>query len=67
MTGFICTSLQLQFFITAHTDLRLPFLSPPTNRRATVEVFDPASKGFITALHECAVSEMCMNRCLPNG
>jgi hypothetical protein len=25
------------------SDLRLPFLSPPTTRRATVEVFDPAS------------------------
>jgi hypothetical protein len=25
------------------SDLRLPFLSPPTTRRATVEVFDPTS------------------------
>jgi hypothetical protein len=25
------------------SDLRLPFLSPPTTRRITVEVFDPAS------------------------
>jgi hypothetical protein len=25
------------------SDSRLPFLSPPTTRRATVEVFDPAS------------------------
>jgi hypothetical protein len=25
------------------SDLRLPFSSPPTTRRATVEVFDPAS------------------------
>jgi hypothetical protein len=25
------------------SDLRLPFLSPPTTRRVTVEVFDPAS------------------------
>jgi hypothetical protein len=25
------------------SDSRLPFSSPPTNRRATVEVFDPAS------------------------
>jgi hypothetical protein len=25
------------------SDLRLPFSSPPTNRRVTVEVFDPAS------------------------
>jgi hypothetical protein len=25
------------------SDLRLPFLSPPTTRRVTAEVFDPAS------------------------
>jgi hypothetical protein len=27
----------------AVSDLRLPILSPPTTRRVTVEVFDPAS------------------------
>jgi hypothetical protein len=27
----------------AVSDLRLPFSSPPTTRRVTVEVFDPAS------------------------
>jgi hypothetical protein len=34
------------------SDSRLPFSSPPTTRRATVEVFDPAStgdKGFVFA------------------
>jgi hypothetical protein len=30
-----------QYFTVS--DLRLPFSSPPTTRRATVEVFDPAS------------------------
>jgi hypothetical protein len=30
-----------QYFTVS--DLRLPFLSPPTTRRVTVEVFDPAS------------------------
>jgi hypothetical protein len=28
------------------SDYRLPFLSPSTTRRATVEVLDPASDGF---------------------
>jgi hypothetical protein len=28
------------------SDLSLPFLSPPTTRRATVEVFDPASTRY---------------------
>jgi hypothetical protein len=32
------------------SDLRLPFLSPPTTRRATVEVFDPASTRELTCL-----------------
>jgi hypothetical protein len=32
---------QLYFTVS---DSRLPFSSPPTNRRATVEVFDPANK-----------------------
>jgi hypothetical protein len=35
----------------AVSDSRLPFLSPPTTRRATVEVFDPAS------IWECLVLE----------
>jgi hypothetical protein len=38
------------------SDLRLPFSLPPTTRRVTVEVFDPASTRtsflFITTLHE---------------
>jgi hypothetical protein len=48
------------------SDLRLPFLSPPTTCRVTVEVFDPAStrgcgdhllQGFHTVLHEHVASE----------
>jgi hypothetical protein len=35
------------------SDLRLPFLSPPTTRRATVEVFDPTSTREITELSFC--------------
>jgi hypothetical protein len=31
------------------SDSRLPFLSPPTTRRATVEVFDPASDSLVIA------------------
>jgi hypothetical protein len=30
--------------VSAVSDLRLPFSSPPTTRRVTVEVFDPASR-----------------------
>jgi hypothetical protein len=33
------------------SDLRLPFLSPPTTRRGTVEVFDPASTRCGTLLY----------------
>jgi hypothetical protein len=59
------------------SDLRLPFSSPPTTRKVTVEVFDPAStretqiltnalpeaRIEITAScsHECVVSESCVN------
>jgi hypothetical protein len=32
------------YFTRTGSDLRLPFSSPPTTRRVTVEVFDPASK-----------------------
>jgi hypothetical protein len=32
------------------SDMRLPFSSPPTTRRVTVEVFDPASRVFINSL-----------------
>jgi hypothetical protein len=32
------------------SDLRLPFSSPPTTRRVTVEVFDPASTNFWLSL-----------------
>jgi hypothetical protein len=53
------------------SDLRLPFLSPPTTRRVTVEVFDPAStrvrllRGsqlfLITTLHApCGKHSLCM-------
>jgi hypothetical protein len=34
----------------AVSDLRLPFSSPPTTRRLTVEVFDPASSREISAV-----------------
>jgi hypothetical protein len=30
------------------SDMRLPFSSPPTTRRVTVEVFDPASTPVLT-------------------
>jgi hypothetical protein len=33
------------------SDLRLPFSSPPTTRRVTVEVFDPASTQVFTTLN----------------
>jgi hypothetical protein len=35
------------------SDSRLPFSSPPTTRRATVEVFDPASTREWMTTHEC--------------
>jgi hypothetical protein len=35
------------------SDLRLPFSSPPTTRRVTVEVFDPASTRVRSRIHEC--------------
>jgi hypothetical protein len=39
-----------QYFTVS--DLRLPFSSPPTTRRVTVEVFDPAStEGFYAGLN----------------
>jgi hypothetical protein len=34
------------------SDLRLPFSSPPTTRRVTVEVFDPASRLFFQSRAE---------------
>jgi hypothetical protein len=34
------------------SDLRLRFSSPPTNRRVTVEVFDPASTRVTQRIHE---------------
>jgi hypothetical protein len=38
------------------SDLRLPFSSPPTTRRITVEVFDPASTGVrLTELLNCSL------------
>jgi hypothetical protein len=33
------------------SDLRLPFSSPPTTRRVTVEVFDPAFTQVTTELN----------------
>jgi hypothetical protein len=39
------------YFIVS--DLRLPFSSPPTTRRVTVEVFDPASTRVIPSVSEC--------------
>jgi hypothetical protein len=38
------------------SDLRLPFSSPPTTRRVTVEVFDPASTPLCTNQVENTVS-----------
>jgi hypothetical protein len=38
----VLVSWDLRPYFTV-SDLRLPFLSPPTTRRVTVEVFDPAS------------------------
>jgi hypothetical protein len=35
------------------SDLRLPFSSPPTTRRVTVEVFDPASTRATQSLFTC--------------
>jgi hypothetical protein len=36
------------------SDLRLPFLSPPTTRRVAVEVFDPASTRVLESRHIAA-------------
>jgi hypothetical protein len=33
------------------SDSRLPFSSPSTTRRATVEIFDPASTGTMSRIH----------------
>jgi hypothetical protein len=42
------------------SDLRLPITSPPTTRRVTMEVFDPAS----TREANCSIFRICGN-CLP--
>jgi hypothetical protein len=39
----------LPYFTRTVSDSRLPFSSPPTTRRVTVEVFDPASTRVIAA------------------
>jgi hypothetical protein len=59
------------------SDVRLPFLSPPTTRRVTVEVFDPASTRVYCCYHsnwgwyrlgadrtENSVFPYCCERCL---
>jgi hypothetical protein len=41
--SFVCAAGPCQRNLSLVSDLRLPFSSPPTTRRAAEEVFDPAS------------------------
>jgi hypothetical protein len=49
--SFSCLSPMRLATIFTVTDMRLPFSSPPTTRRVTVEVFDPASTQGLTILN----------------
>jgi hypothetical protein len=52
------------YFTVSH--LRLPFSSPPTNRRVTVEVFDPASTRVSPNSSSIVASHGCHSDCIEN-
>jgi hypothetical protein len=51
----VLVSWDLRPYFTV-SDLRLPFSSPPTTRRVTVEVFDPASTRVSLQADSCCIT-----------